>query len=188
LTFPHPTPQTPEARNLHRDRRILFVAQGFGSGRLPAAPGTWGSLVGIAWFLLLVAPGSFWVYLIGTGVGIGVGIWFCDRAERILGLKDPGSIVLDEIVAMPLAYGSWVIAAELQMGGCSFQDLAAVGRFWWMLGIGFVAFRLFDALKPWPIGAMQCIRGGWGVVVDDLAAALCATVVLYGITHIIGAE
>jgi phosphatidylglycerophosphatase A len=181
-----PAPQTSTGHR-HRDRLILLVAQGFGSGRLPAAPGTWGSLVGIAWFVVLVASGNFWVYLIGTGAGIIAGVWFCDRAERIMGRKDPGSIVLDEIVAVPLVYGSWVIVAELHIGGCSLRDLAEVGNVWWMLGTGFVVFRLLDALKPWPIRAMQRVRGGWGVVVDDLAAAICAALVLYGFMVAFGA-
>jgi phosphatidylglycerophosphatase A len=172
----------PDERRQRRERRILFFAQGFGSGRLPVAPGTWGSLVGVVWFLALVAPGSFWLYLVGTAVGVAVGVWGCDRAERILGQKDPGSIVLDEIVAMPLAYLSWVVVARLQIGGCSFRDLAEAGAFWWLLGLGFVAFRLLDVLKPWPIRPLQRVRGGWGVVVDDLAAACCATAVLFWFT------
>jgi phosphatidylglycerophosphatase A len=174
-------PPPPPALNRHprRDRHILFVAQGFGSGRLPLAPGTWGSLVGVGWFLALAAPGSFWLFLAGTAIGIAAGIWYCDRAEGILGRKDPGSIVLDEIVAVPLVYLSWVGVAQYQFGACSIDTLGGVGNVWWLLGIGFITFRLFDMLKPWPIRAMQRVRGGWGVVVDDLAAALCTTGILY---------
>lgn len=184
MTLQHPPPPERDDRHRHRDRLILFIAEGLGSGRIPIAPGTWGSLLGVGWFLALVALGSFWLFLAGTAIGIAAGIWFCDEAERILGRKDPGSIVLDEIVAVPLVYLSWVWVAQSHFGACSIDKLAGVGNVWWLLGTGFAAFRLLDAVKPWPICAMQRVRGGWGVVVDDLAAALCTTVLLYCVIQI----
>jgi phosphatidylglycerophosphatase A len=180
LTSPPSAQARPNGSRPQRDRLILFIAQGLGSGRLPAAPGTWGSVVGVLWFLVLLAPGHFWLYLLGTSLGVAAGIWFCDRGERILGQKDPGSIVLDEIVAMPIVYLSWTSVAWFQTGGCSIPELAQAGAFGWLLAIGFLAFRLLDALKPWPIRGLQRAKGGWGVVVDDLGAAVGATLILFG--------
>jgi phosphatidylglycerophosphatase A len=186
LSSPLPAPPQPDARDPQRDAWIVFIAQGFGSGRLPAAPGTWGSLVGLVWFLALTAPGLFWLYLLGTALGIVAGIWFCDHGERILGQKDPGSIVLDEIVAMPVVYLSWTTVSWYQTGGCSIPELAQVGAFGWLLAIGFSVFRLLDALKPWPIRGLQKAKGGWGVVVDDLAAAVGASLILFWFTRAVG--
>src|SRR6266850_1448021 len=75
---------------------MLWIAQGFGVGRIPLAPGTFGSLVGVLWFGLLLATGSLWILALSTLLGIALSVWLCGRAEKILGQRDPGSIVLDE--------------------------------------------------------------------------------------------
>lgn len=95
---------------------ILVLAQGFGVGRIPLGPGTWGSLVGILWTLLLCVPNSLWIYLVGMVVGIGVAVWICGEAERILRQKDPPSAVLDEIVALPVCFLPLVVKQWLQQG------------------------------------------------------------------------
>src|SRR6185503_8487516 len=92
----------------------LWVAQGFGVGWVPLAPGTFGSLLGLVWFAMLVATGNFWAYLAGAIEGIAFSIWLCDDAEKILGEKDPGSVVLDEIIAIPFCFLPWVISAWLR--------------------------------------------------------------------------
>jgi phosphatidylglycerophosphatase A len=182
--IPHTPPEPePNLRAPSRDRFALLLAQGLGTGRVPIAPGTAGSVLGVAWFLLLVVPGIFWLYLAGMTVGVLASVRLCGRAEMLLGHKDPGSVVLDEIVAVPLSYLSWVVVAWLQHGECSLRALAAAGSLPWLLIVGFVAFRLFDALKPWPIRPLQQVQGGWGIVMDDLAAALCATAVLLWFTN-----
>jgi len=84
------------------DRFILWIAQGCFTGRIPVAPGTFGSLAGLLWVDALLATRSPWAFAAGALVGIACSVWFCGRAERILGQTDPGSVVLDEIAAMPV--------------------------------------------------------------------------------------
>ncbi len=150
----------------------VFVAQGFGIGRIPFAPGTFGSFLGLAWFALLIATGNFWAYLAGCIEGIAFSIWLCDDAEKILDETDPGSVVLDEIIAIPFCFLPWV--ASLWMNGGTFPT---VGNFFtgtalWKTLAVVALFRLFDIWKPWPIRQIQRLPGGWGVTVDDLLAAV----------------
>ena len=80
---------------------VLWIAQGFGIGRVPKAPGTWGSVIGLAWFALLLWIGGHQPALAGfiLVASILASVWVCEAGEKILGQKDPGSIVIDEIVA-----------------------------------------------------------------------------------------
>jgi len=155
----------------------LWIAQGFGTGRLPVAPGTWGSFVGVVWTALLLAAGSPWLYAAGALAGAAVSVWLCGVAERILGRKDPGSVVLDEIAAVPLCFAGWMGLCLWRTGQMPLPD-RLFGRDLW-LTIGFFgAFRFFDVLKPWPVGQSQALPGGWGITVDDLLAALYVNLLL----------
>src|ERR1043165_372016 len=78
-----------------RDAFVLWLAQGFGIGRIPFAPGTFGSILGLGWFALLLLAGNFWIYLGGTILGLAVSVWLCGAGEKILNQKDPGSVVMD---------------------------------------------------------------------------------------------
>src|SRR5262245_53097009 len=82
----------------------LWLAQGFGIGRIPFAPGTFGSLLGLLWFALLISTSKLWVLIAGTLLGLGLSVWLCGEGERILKQKDPGSVVLDEVAAIPLCF------------------------------------------------------------------------------------
>ena len=157
------------------DRGILWLAEGFGSGRLRPGPGTWGSLVGCAWSLLLLhLPwGLAMITTLGT---IALAVPICSRAEALIGKTDPGSVVLDEIVAVPLTLlplkaGDLLglIQTPTLMGGPNAIP-------WWLAA--FILFRILDIAKPWPVGALQDLPGGWGIVMDDLAAGLLAGGVL----------
>jgi phosphatidylglycerophosphatase A len=151
---------------------ILFIAQGFGVGRIPFAPGTFGSFVGFIWFACLLATGRYEVYLLGALGGFALSVWLCGAAEKILKQRDPSSVVLDEIIAIPFCFLPWVTFQWLPQ-----QQLPSLGAFisgdaWWgSLGI-FVLFRIFDIAKPWPIRQSQNLPGGWGVTIDDLLAAV----------------
>ena len=159
---------------------LLLIAHGFGTGRIPVAPGTFGSMLGLGWFALLLWPGRLPIFALGTVVGILASVWICGWAERQLRCKDPSSVVLDEIVAMPICFSGWLcnhIATH--------HALPTAAQFFregtWLLTAGiFLLFRLFDIFKPWPIRQSQSLPGGWGVTVDDVLAALY-TAVLGGI-------
>jgi phosphatidylglycerophosphatase A len=151
---------------------ILWLAQGFGAGRIPVAPGTFGSLAGLLWFALLLVTGNLWVFIGGTVAGLAGSVGICGAAEKILKQTDPGSVVLDEIAALPVCFGLWVALLFHQTG-----QLPAPGYFFSAMVSPrtiavFAAFRFFDVVKPWPVKQSQRLPGGWGVAVDDLLAAV----------------
>jgi phosphatidylglycerophosphatase A len=153
------------------DTLTLWVAQGFGIGRIPFAPGTFGSLVGLVWFALLLSAGNFWLYFAGTLLGLGLAVWLCGGAEKILKQTDPASVVLDEIAAVPICFLAWVSADWFRSNQLLAPESFFTARTWGMTSILFVFFRLFDILKPWPVRQSQRLPGGWGVTIDDVLAA-----------------
>ena len=151
---------------------VLCLAQGFFIGRIPVAPGTFGSLLGVAWFAALLATGSVWLLSLGWLLVTLLSVWLCGRAERLLGQTDPGSVVLDEIAAIPLCFGAWVALCAFAHGGVLPSPAILVTKAsLWTAGI-FVAFRFFDIVKPWPVRQSQALPGGWGITIDDLLAAI----------------
>jgi phosphatidylglycerophosphatase A len=138
---------------------VNFLAFGLGTGLAPHAPGTVGSLLGVllAWLLLDV---GIWTQ-VGIAAGLCLaGVWLCGESARRIGVHDHGGIVWDEICGMYLT----ILAAPVTAGG-------------WIAA--FVAFRVFDIVKPWPIRDLDHrLRGGVGIMLDDLLAALYAVVFL----------
>ena len=160
-----------------RDQLIVFVAKGFGSGYAPKGPGTCGSIVGLLWFAILLSFDSLAIYVAASIVGIPFSIWICGAAEEIMKQHDPSSVVMDEIIALPLCFLPLVIKAHLSTG--SLPDVKTVFvEHWWIPLIGFVLFRIFDIAKPGPIGKIQDLPGGLGVTADDVLAGLTTAVVM----------
>ncbi len=148
-------------------RLAVWLATGFGVGRLPLAPATWASLL-VALFLYYSARLEFWMF---GGVILGVtlvGVWASGEAERTLG-RDASPIVIDEIAGMLLTVWGIPLGA----------------RPWIVLGIAFLLFRLLDVWKPFPIRQSQRLPGGWGVMVDDILAALVANVLTRVALHVL---
>lgn len=135
------------------------LALGFGAGLAPRAPGTCGALLGLPLAAALTRlPVAMAVLVLGLLSALGV--WCCARAGQRLGVSDHPAIVWDEVIGMALA-------------------LLAVPFGWWQYLLGFALFRLFDILKPWPVGALdRQVGGGLGVMLDDLAAGVLAGVTL----------
>jgi phosphatidylglycerophosphatase A len=154
------------------DQFKLWIAQGFGVGRVPLAPGTLGSVIGVLWFVLLLLPGSIWVFAAGTIAGVAVAIWLAGAAERTLRAKDPASVVLDEIVAVPICFSSWLGVLFFKTGALPAPEYFFAAQHWKLTLLVFVAFRVLDIAKPWPVRQSQNLSGGWGVTVDDVLAAL----------------
>ncbi len=154
------------------ERLILWLARGFGVGLIPFAPGTFGSVVGILWFALLLQSASLWIYLGGIVVGFALSVWACGAAEKILKRTDPGSVVLDEIAAVPVCFASFVAVPLVRHGSWVAPQELFTSPGWWNVIAVFVLFRLFDIVKPWPIYQSQKLPAGWGVTVDDFLAGI----------------
>jgi phosphatidylglycerophosphatase A len=135
-------------------------------GRRLPAPGTWGSLAGLLYFVAFFYHASIGAAIVASAIGAYLSVGFCGEAEVRLRKRDPGEIVLDEVIAIPLCFLGW-------------RSLLAVAPPWVLLLAGFALFRLFDILKPFGIHRLQALSGGWGVVIDDLAAALAACATLH---------
>ncbi|HAM71848.1 MAG TPA: phosphatidylglycerophosphatase A [Verrucomicrobiales bacterium] len=165
----------------------LWVAQGFGVGRIPWAPGTFGSVAGLAWTAALLATGSPLLFAMGIVAGFGLSVWLCGEAERILGIQDPGSVVLDEIAALPLCFIPWIVTSTPAAGGLPPVASLFTSLHGTLAIAGFLLFRLFDIWKPSPIRQSQRLPGGWGVTVDDFLAAAAAALLLAGLLKVVPA-
>jgi phosphatidylglycerophosphatase A len=176
--FGNPTPKAEEAAKATDApinagaSLILWLSHGFGIGRIPVAPGTFGSLVGLLWFALLLSTQTVWGFAGGLLGGAIAAVAICGKAEAILQQRDPGSIVLDEICAMPLCFVPWLASEWLRKGAWPGLETFFGAKTWYVTAIIFVLFRVFDIVKPWPVRQSQKLPGGWGVVTDDVLAAL----------------
>jgi phosphatidylglycerophosphatase A len=138
---------------------IHFLAFGFGTGTIPFAPGTFGTLIAIPLYLVLTHF-PLWLYGIILIIGFLFGCWICANTEHALNQKDPPGIVWDEII------GFWATMFAVPVG------------FFWIV-LGFILFRLFDIWKPWLIRkADQKWQGGFGTMLDDILAAIPAWIIL----------
>ena len=146
----------------------IALATCFGVGYAPVAPGTFGSLAGLALWLVLPTPAALAAAILVTFV---VGAWASSVAEKHFGANDPGPAVIDEVMGM---------LATMFMNPPG----------WLSAGVGFFLFRLFDVVKPYPANRFERLPGGIGIMADDLMAAIYANlalrVVLAGWNWVIG--
>lgn len=141
-------------------RAAVFVSTGAGVGFSPWAPGTFGSLWGIPLAWVIGWLPSLWWQGLAIFALFALGLPMCTLAAAALGRgKDPGAIVWDEIIAMP------VVFFALQLN-------------WVTVVLGFVLFRLFDTTKPWPASRAEKLPNGWGVMTDDIIAGIYAGIAL----------
>jgi phosphatidylglycerophosphatase A len=152
-----------------------FVAEGFGVGWIPWAPGTFGSVLGFVWAALLLWPQNPWIFVSGLTGGFAVSVYCCGIAEERLGKTDPGSVVIDEITAIPACLLVWLFLRFQRTG--AWPGAADLFADWQTVAGVFLAFRFFDILKPFPVRGSQKLPGGWGVTVDDFLAAVYVNLV-----------
>ena len=144
-----------------------FLALGFGSGLAPRAPGTFGTLAAIPVYLLC-AQLPLMIYLLVVAAAFAVGVYLCGRTARALGVHDHPGIVWDEVVGY-------------------LMTMAFAPSGWLWVVLGFVCFRLFDILKPWPIRVLdRSVHGGLGIMIDDALAGGLAALCLAGFVRVLG--
>jgi phosphatidylglycerophosphatase A len=138
-------------------------------GRIGKAPGTWGSVAGLGVYSVFFHYATPIGFIILAVFATYLSVAICDAAEKRLQMRDPGMIVLDEVVAVPLVF--------IGMGG--HNGLIVQHGGWPVLLAGFLLFRLFDILKPFGITRLQNLPGGLGCVADDLAAGIASCFCLH---------
>lgn len=137
-----------------------FLAFGFGTGLLPKAPGTWGTVIAIPIYML-VMHFPFWLYFAFTIAFTVLSMIICEITEKDLGIHDHPAENIDEIAGYLVT-----------------MLFAPVGPFWIILG--FILFRIFDVWKPWPIAWIdRRVKGGFGTVLDDVLAACYSAALMF---------
>lgn len=149
-------------------KSALLLGTGLGVGRIPFAPGTFGSLWGLplAWGLQQISVPL--QCLLGIVIFL-IGIPICRRAAQALGRDDPGSVVFDEIAAFPIIFLVTPVT-------------------WTTAVLGFAWFRLFDIWKPWPASRLEKLHGGLGIMIDDSVAGVYAAAALWGTIWLLALE
>lgn len=156
-----------DLKGLKLTNPLHFAAVGFGSGLPNKAPGTFGTIAAIPLYYLLsfLSIESYIVMLIVTSL---LGFWFCHVTSRDMGVHDHKAIVWDEFV------GYWI-------------TMIAVPFSWQWALVGFLLFRFFDILKPWPISWLdKKMEGGFGIMIDDIVAGIFSAVILQVLIHFYG--
>ena len=149
----------------------VFLATIGGLGKIRWAPGTWGSLVGLLAGIVTVHwfRWPLWIMLLGLGLKFIICAFICTVAEREIGIHDAPSIILDEV---------WAMAAVVILN-------AELVRWWPELLVGFVFFRVFDVTKPPPLKLLATLPEGWGIMADDLGAAVYTAAVMWTIAALL---
>jgi phosphatidylglycerophosphatase A len=195
------TPNTDAAPSARpKPRLALAIATSLGVGYAPKAPGTFGSLVGVALTALLVPlasrlwsvvhsgliPGlpnqtdpalmfSVFPFILLTLIS-GVGVWSGSRVAAFAGLKDPQYVVIDEVSGQMLAL--FLVHGSVARLHDTLAGFVTVAPNWKYYLAGFILFRVFDIWKPFPIRRLENLPGGWGIMADDWVAGIYAAILL----------
>ena len=149
-----------------------IIATWFGSGLLPIAPGTWGSLAAFPFAYVISVYSGPYVLIIGTVALFFIGVQASNNIEKSDRKKDPGFIVVDEVV------GQWIALLPLSF---LYNYLGPDLSYWVfapMAAVAFLAFRIYDIWKPWPISYVdKNVPGGLGIMLDDVVAGIYALII-----------
>ena len=159
------TTEIPAIAKPHLRNPVHLLAFGLGSGCAPKAPGTFGTLAAIPFWWLLLQDVPLIPYLCVLIAGFAFGVYLCEQTSKDLGVHDHGGIVWDEWI------GLWITYLALPAG------------IEWVV-IGFILFRFFDILKPWPIKWLdEKVHGGFGIMIDDVLAGIFALACVQGLAY-----
>jgi phosphatidylglycerophosphatase A len=145
---------------------VINLATLFGAGKVRWAPGTVGAAIGVLWYVTVFASSSGVFLLLFLLASLYFAAGICGEAALRLGKKDPGEVILDEAVVMPICF----LGLDPWIHG---------GYAWAIIPLGFGLFRLFDITKPWLIRRLERMEGGWGILMDDVGAAAVTCVILH---------
>lgn len=160
-------PQAVPVSRFNLSDPVHLLATGFGSGLAPVAPGTFGTIAAIPFYLTFTLT-PFYVFALFTLLTCIVGPYICGKAAADIGVHDHKAIVWDEFAGM-------------------FITLCFVPFSWTAVALGFVLFRFFDIVKPWPISYLdKHVHGGLGIMIDDIAAGVAAGISLWGLLTFLG--
>ncbi|MCY4044823.1 MAG: phosphatidylglycerophosphatase A [Cellvibrionales bacterium] len=152
---------------------VHLLATGFGSGLSPFAPGTVGTIAAIPLFylsLMLIPAHYYWVFILVTAIA---GIYICGQTAKDIGVHDHGSIVFDEFV------GLWITLYGIAYYAADPKHWISLPNHWVWVLVGFLFFRFFDIIKPFPIGLLdKYAKGGFGIMIDDIIAGIYALLLL----------
>ena len=155
------------------DNLKLWLSAGLGSGFLPKSPGTWGSIAALLpLYFILNSPSPFLFLLLFTVLSCLINFWVAGVSEKTWG-EDPSKMVIDEFAGQSVSF--WAVAI-----------LGSPFSIFLTLLLGFVFFRFFDILKPLGIYHLQKLKGGWGILVDDLLAGVYAMLCLQVVILLLG--
>ena len=156
------------ARSLPFWHPASLIATWFGSGLLPKAPGTWGSLAALPFAVVIAAVGGPWALLAASLLAFAAGLWASGLYAQSLGAEDPGAVVIDEVAGM------WLALVPLAL------DLPSYA-------IAFLFFRVFDIVKLWPANMVERrFKGGLGIMADDMVAGAYAGTATLALAALIG--
>jgi len=137
-----------------------FVAFGFGSGTMPFAPGTFGTLMAIPFYLVLSLLPNFYYFIVLLFIIAG-SMWLCDKVSQEIKIHDHPGMCIDEFIGL-------------------FVALYGAPRGLWPIILGVLLFRLFDIWKPWPINVLdKKVKGGFGMIIDDVVAGIFSLIILH---------
>lgn len=148
---------------------VAFIATWFGSGLMPKAPGTWGTLAAMPFAYLIALSAGTNALIPAAIIAFAIGTWAAGAYAIASGKPDPSEVVIDEVAAI------WLVLA--------FTPFTFFG---WALA--FAAFRLFDVMKPWPVSLADAkLHGGFGIMFDDIVAAIYAMLALHILLYLVEA-
>ncbi len=162
---------------MQKHKICWIIATWFGSGLLPKAPGTWGSLAAIPFAYIVSVYTCPYALIFGIIALFFIGIWASDKIEESVQKKDPGFIVVDEVV------GQWIALLPLPF----LYSILDPNSFYFFSApiavLAFIAFRIFDIWKPWPVNyADKNVHGGYGIMLDDVIAGMYALIITSALT------